>query len=391
MRRSKMMLRTLVALLLAVGYLVLIPAAAHAATDVGYQGPSFSGGASAASGDKPESKLWLNDGIWWADMFDTTSKTWHIFRLNTATQTWVNTGTQIDTRPKSLADTLWDGTHLYVASHVVTISTNEAPADSVSGQPAKLYRYSYNSTSKTYSLDAGFPVNINNNSSESMVLDKGTDGSLWATWTQVSGSSGAGYTNAVYYNHTSGSDSTWATPAVLPVAGANPSPDDISSVIAYKNYIGVLWSNQLNGSFYFAIHTIGAAATSWVGGVIESGASIADDHMNVKALASDASGRVFAVVKTSLNDTSTNPALPQVQLLVLHARRRSLEHLHGLDDRRLLHTADPGAGLSQRRTRLSHRARQRLLVFRRTWKHLREVHVDEQPIVCLGPGDRRHA
>lgn len=311
-----MMLRTLVALLLAVGYLVLIPAAAHAATDVGYQGPSFSGGASAASGDKPESKLWLNDGIWWADMFDTTSKTWHIFRLNTATQTWVNTGTQIDTRPKSLADTLWDGTHLYVASHVVTISTNEAPADSVSGQPAKLYRYSYNSTSKTYSLDAGFPVNINNNSSESMVLDKGTDGSLWATWTQVSGSSGAGYTNAVYYNHTSGSDSTWATPAVLPVAGANPSPDDISSVIAYKNYIGVLWSNQLNGSFYFAIHTIGAAATSWVGGVIESGASIADDHMNVKALASDASGRVFAVVKTSLNDTSTDPALPQVQLLV---------------------------------------------------------------------------
>ena len=316
MRVPRFALRSLLALLLACVGLTVLPAAAQAATTVGYQGPSYAGAIKAPSSDKPESKLWLAGGIWWADMWDTTSSTWHIFRLNVATQTWIDTGTVIDTRANTLADTLWDGTHLYVLSHVVTISTNESPVASKTNQPAKLYRYSYDPVAQTYSLDAGFPVNINNNSSESIVLDKASDGSLWATWTQVSGNATNGYTNAVYYNETSGTDNVWGTPAVLPVAGATPSPDDISSVIAFGNRIGILWSNQLDDSFYWAAHTTGTPSTTWASGVVLHAPSIADDHLNVKALKSDASGRVFAVVKTSLNDTSTDQSLPQTEMLV---------------------------------------------------------------------------
>ena len=315
MRVPRFALRSLLTLLLAFVGLTVLPAAAQAATTVGYQGPSYTG-AKAPSSDKPESKLWLAGGIWWADLYDTTSGTWHIWRLNVATQTWINTGTVIDTRANTLADTLWDGTHLYVLSHVVTVSTNEAPVASKPNQPAKLYRYSYDPVGQTYSLDAGFPVNINNNSSESIVLDKASDGSLWATWTQVSGDATNGFTNAVYYNETSGTDNVWGTPAVLPVTGATPSPDDISSVIAFGNRIGILWSNQLDDSFYWAAHTVGTPTTTWASGVVLHAPSIADDHLNVKALKSDSAGRVFAVVKTSLNDTSTDPTQPQTEMLV---------------------------------------------------------------------------
>ena len=133
-------------------------------------------------------------------MFEPVSKTWHIFRLDRSTQKWVDTGTRVDDRPQTLSDALWDGQKLYVASQWATVSSDSSVRTSVSGRPARLYRYSYNASSKTYTLDPGFPSNINNYSSESLTIDKDSTGRLWATWTQVSGSSTAGYTSKVYIN-----------------------------------------------------------------------------------------------------------------------------------------------------------------------------------------------
>src|SRR5512134_1459395 len=111
---------------LAVGLISLLvgsivrPAVAEAATgDYGHPGPSYSGAGTAPTADKPQSKLWFNDGLWWADMFDTVSRTWHIWRLNRSTQTWIDTGVTTDARPSTRGDTLWDGSHLYVAHHVL--------------------------------------------------------------------------------------------------------------------------------------------------------------------------------------------------------------------------------------------------------------------------------
>ena len=71
------------ALLVTLG-LIAGPTAASAATgDVGNLGPSFTGATNAPTADKPQSKMWFTaDGQWWANMFDTNSKTWHIFSLN---------------------------------------------------------------------------------------------------------------------------------------------------------------------------------------------------------------------------------------------------------------------------------------------------------------------
>jgi PKD repeat protein len=309
--------RIALAVLVLLGLLTAPTVASATPGDVGYLGPSFSGVSNSPTSDKPQSKLWRTDGLWFADMFDTVSKTWHIFRLDRGTETWVDTGVMIDNRPATLADTLWDGSHLYVASHVVTISSDTTARVSQSGNPARLYRFSYSSGSQSFTLDAGFPTVITTQSSESLTIDKDSTGAVWATWTQVSGDSTAGFTSAVYVNTTVGGDSAWGTPFVLPVAGADPAFDDISSVVAFgRNKIGVMWSNQRDQTVYWATHNDGAAASDWRVMPAIRGNKQADDHLNLKALQADQAGRVFAAVKTSADDGSGSSTDAQILVLV---------------------------------------------------------------------------
>jgi hypothetical protein len=237
---------------IASGLLVLLslslatPLAEPATGDIGIPGPSSAGAGSAPTGEKPESKLWWNDGRWWASMYQVSAGTYHIWWLNQSVtpETWVDTGVQIDNRPKSRADTLWDGTHLYVGSAVFASSNTSI----VSSVRARLYRFSYDRSTRTYSLDAGFPVTINNTSVEAITIDKDTSGRLWATWAQ---------NQQVFYNETTtpGVDTVWGTPAVLPLPEASHlDPDDISALAAFGKptsqggsggHIGVMWSNQV--------------------------------------------------------------------------------------------------------------------------------------------------
>jgi hypothetical protein len=283
----------------------LSTAASAAAGDLGFVGPSTSGDGSAATGEKPESKLWWNDGSWWASLFDTSSQTHHIFRLDRSTEHWVDTGTMIDNRPKTRADVLWDGNKLYISSHVRASSS----AGAAPGNPARLYRFSYDRVTKTYTRDTGFPVQINNYSSETLTIDKDSTGVLWATWTQGS---------KVYVNSTTAGDAIWGTPFVPPVAGATSlDSDDISAVLSFGGgAVGVMWSNQAASAVYFAEHTDGAPLTTWhLTRTAVQGPNSADDHINLKSLQADPSGRVFAVIKTSLDDAGATSSAPLIMLL----------------------------------------------------------------------------
>ena len=277
---------------------LLVTPARATVGDIGYLDQSFSGASTAPSGSKPESKLWWNDGFWWGSLYDTLSGDFHIFKLNIGSQTWADTGVALDDRPTSRADALWDGTHLYVASHVFTTS----PA---SGSPSRLYRFSYDPATDIYSRDSGFPVAINDFSTETLVIAKDSTGKLWATWTQGS---------QVYVNRTTGNDLLWGTPFVLPVSGVNVNADDISSVVSFGgNQIGVMWSNQNASAMYFAAHLDGQPDGTWQASrTALQGPATADDHINLKSLQSDGSGRVFAAVKTSMTTSSA----PLIMLLV---------------------------------------------------------------------------
>jgi PKD repeat protein len=269
--------------------------------DIGFQdhpytGPGLPGAGTTPSASKPESKLWFNDGSWWGSLWSTSAGDFHIFRLNKATQEWIDTGVQLDNRGGTRADTLWDGQHLYVASHGFTnVATPK--------YPARLYRLSYDASRKTYVHDAGFPVAINDYKSETLVIDKDQTGTLWATWVQGT---------SVMVTHTvDGNDAVWAAPFVLPAEGAiGLDPDDISSVVQIGgDRVGIMWSNQKASKMYFAVHKNSDPAHRWTGEVAVSGRGNADDHISLK---SDGFGFVYAVTKTSQIDDLR----PLVYLLV---------------------------------------------------------------------------
>jgi len=257
--------------------------------NVGYVDFSFGSSIGAdPTADKPQSKLWFNDGTWWAVMFHTATNTWHIYRLSWPSQ-WLDTGTLVDDRPSSRADALWDGSHLYIASLVRFSSSNQA----------RLYRYSYTAASQSYSLDSGFPVTIMTGSAETLALDKDSSGQFWITYTQ---------SKKVFVNRSTTNDATWGTPFVIPGATSLAS-DDISSLVAYHdqngNAIGVLWSNHNTpSSMFFAYHKDSDADNVWQGPeTIYTAQCAADDHINLKSLQSDPSGAIYAAVKTSLGDS----------------------------------------------------------------------------------------
>src|SRR5262245_6404693 len=74
-------------------------AVTSAAGDVGYLDQAFPINPDyseyAPTGEKPQSKLWFNDGRWWASMLHSDSK-FYIFYLDLNTQTWVKTNTPLD-------------------------------------------------------------------------------------------------------------------------------------------------------------------------------------------------------------------------------------------------------------------------------------------------------
>lgn len=242
--------------------------------------------------DKPESKLWFNDGIWWGVMWDPNDAIYRIYRFDAGTQCWSSVGPNVDERPESAQDCLWDGSKLYVASRAkLSHDTATGPKN------ARLYRYSYNPGTKTYTLDSGFPVTFNDEKTETLVLVKDSTGQLWATWTK---------SGKVWINRTLGNDLTWGNPFLLPVQGGDADSDDISAMIAFDgNKIGVMWSNQVDKKGYFAVHRDSNSDLDWEPrevAVSEGNENVFDDHINLAERPS--TGELVAAIKTNMDGTN---------------------------------------------------------------------------------------
>ncbi|HVH95299.1 MAG TPA: hypothetical protein VM688_10315, partial [Nocardioidaceae bacterium] len=76
---SARVFRAVLSVLVVFGGLSVAPLSAPAATaatgDIGIVDQSFTGVTNPPTSDKPQSKLWFNDGLWWATMFDPVSLT----------------------------------------------------------------------------------------------------------------------------------------------------------------------------------------------------------------------------------------------------------------------------------------------------------------------------
>ena len=271
-----------------------------AAQTSGYHDYTYGSSISAPTDSKPESKLWFNDGLWWGVLFNPTLQGFNIYKLDLNSQVWSDTGTTVDDRATSRADALWDQAagKLYIVSN---LHVDNGQPNNTSSNWGRLYRYSYNSGTKTYSLDAGFPVTVTKGREETLTIAKDSNGKLWVTYVEA---------GKVMINHSSGTDTSWGTPTVLPVGttATTVTTDDIATIIAFGgNKIGVLWSNQTTQRDYFAVHPDSNADATWLaeetayGGGVNCTGACSDDHLNIKA---DSTGKIFAVVKTSfVNDT----------------------------------------------------------------------------------------
>ncbi len=264
------------ALLLA---LAVLPGPARAATQVGFKGPSYAGfGAEntggAATGEKPESKLWHHAGSWWAVMVSASSsgaKT--IWRLGTTA--WIDTHVVVDARPWTKEDALSDGNTLYVASRGGT-------------EGSLLRRFTY--ANGTYAIAAGFPKSIPGADQETLTLARDSAKRLWITYEK---------NGAIYVSHSLATDTSWTPEFVLPVTQASSvGDDDISSVIAFTDAagpaVGVMFSDQPAGTDYFAVHRDASPDSQWTVETPLTGGGPADDHINLKTV----EGRVYAAVKT---------------------------------------------------------------------------------------------
>jgi Ca2+-binding RTX toxin-like protein len=228
-----------------------------------------------------------------------TNNDYHIFRLRLRSQRWIDTGMLVDARASTRQDVLWTGSKLFVASHKYVDVSNFDSTPAASDQML-LYRFSYSAGTNTYSLD-GTAV-INDQKSESLVIDRDSNEAIWATWVQEDsgGTQHHVYVNKSGDNCVSGAvaNCNFSSTQNLDDVGA----DDISSLVRFGgDKIGVVWSNTSAGvgQMRFNSHTDGQPLNTWngqeaiLGGPAEP--KLADDHINLKA---DSSGRVYAVTKT---------------------------------------------------------------------------------------------
>jgi hypothetical protein len=276
-----------------------LPGVARA--DIGFRGPAYAPGTSGPpTTSKPESKLWWNDGFWWASMF--RSGEYRIFRLNRRTQTWSDTGVVLDTRDSTRQDVLSTGNKLFIASHKYQAVTQEDTTPSPDDE-MRFYRFSYNAAQNRYTLDGQQAIDPQR--AEALVIDRDSDGFLWATWVQQSGGQ-----HHVFVARTTGNcvgagigNCAWAAPIQLDDVGA----DDLSSIVRFGgNKVGVMWSDTPSSQMLFSVHNDGQPNNSgaWSGPEVAiGGAKRAEDHINLKA---DAAGRVYAVTKTKFS-SAANP------------------------------------------------------------------------------------
>jgi Ca2+-binding RTX toxin-like protein len=281
---------------------MLLPGVASA--DVGIKGPTYTTGTSGSpTTSKPESKLWFNDGYWWAVMArkvaDNTNE-YRIFRLRLRPQRWVDTGVVVDGRDSTRQDVLWTGSKLFVAAHKYVGVSNFDSTPSTTDQ-MRLYRFSYNAGSNTYTPDGPAAV-IDAQKSETLVIDRDSTGAIWATWVQEDS---GGTQHHVYVNKSDGNCVGGALSncnfSSAPHSLDNVGADDISSAIRFGGNVGVGWSNTSAGvgQMRFGVHADGQPLGTWSGAEAILGGptepKLADDHINLKA---DSSGRVYAVTKT---------------------------------------------------------------------------------------------
>lgn len=281
---------------------------ARAADVIGHRGAAVTSatfGQPNPTPPKSEHRLWYAKNSWWAIQPSNQGTGYTIWKLQPS-GAWVDTGIIVDRRSDSGADTLWNGKHLFVATHQYTRSYTEAIKAT-----ASLLRFSFDG--RTWVLDRGFPVQITEISMPVLSISQDDLGRILAAYVSEG--------HLWYVVTDAAADSAFrvkfGSPTRLAWNGTNPNPktaatvtgDDIAVVNSGNGFTTIMWSNQskdprVNG-FYAARHRDNTPfrTTNWAASAVTPpGDHSSDNHIGITAIPGDSQDRVFGVLKTSQND-----------------------------------------------------------------------------------------
>ena len=237
-------------------------------------------------GEKPESKVWKQDGRWFGVFSDTVGT--HVYRLDG--NVWTKT-LQISTDVGIMADvkTVGNVTHIFMEKD---LDSKLASIQFVPGAVPTYQMWSQRPTLTSVPLATIV---------EAATIDIDTTGRMWVSYDEQISKIQVKYSDYPY--------TTFSSPIVI---APNVFFDDLSSIIALPGgKIGVMWSDQNAERFGFRVHVDGADPNTWSANEVPGGQSalngvgggMADDHINL-AVATD--GTLYAAVKTSY-DIDPNP------------------------------------------------------------------------------------
>ncbi len=256
------------------------------------------------TGEKPQSKVWSHDDIWWAVLPN-------------------KNGTKL----LQLIDTKWiDVLHLSDSANTkadIRAIGNVTHILLYQGWNTELVSVEYDTVKNMYKHWSARPepVSINlEKLGETATIDIDSSGRMWLA-SDDEAEINVRWSDSPYAN--------WSKPITI----ANGiSADDICAILTFPDgSTGVLWSNQKTKRFGFRLHVNGTSPDNWLtdeipasGSAISLKLGMADDHLNI-AVASD--GTLYAVVKTSY-DTK---GYPLVALLVRRSNGK-WDKLYNIDD-----------------------------------------------------------
>lgn len=259
-----------------------------------YVGAQFANGLRASpTSPSHQSKLWFHDDAWWALMIDSVDRTLRVFELR-PDHVWRATRTVIASNPSDTGDTLPEGETVYVLS---------GRTDDV----LQSTRLRYDRAAREYLVSLPPAAVTSRPAAGPATIAKDSTGRLWASYA----------TNQVVqvaYSDSDGAD--WSEPFDLPAPEASFSGREVAAVVAFNSSVGVIWSDQADGAFRFAVHTDGSPPDEWSGETALSGPAAIDNQINIKVVRGANGDRLVAAVRAAPAEPGAHPDTPLNHVLV---------------------------------------------------------------------------
>jgi hypothetical protein len=254
----------------------------------GYKDFSVLPGAPAEPiGKSLQSRLWEVDGRWWAVLVEPRTRATHIYALNAERSAWSDTGVVVDERVGAVADAIWAGGHLYVATTVPGRATANGP---------RLTRFS-RTPAGGFRADANFPVRISDGGVAAISITRDSSGRVWAAFVKE---------GQVMTAHSADDDAVWTAPTKLATQGDAVGEDDLAALVALdSSQVGIVWTRAAGQIVRFAVRHDADPPDAWSAAeTVVDGMPLSANAISVKAAPR---GRVVATVETAVADTSGAP------------------------------------------------------------------------------------